>query len=121
MLYLFKTKNIPFFKVIYARDLLLIDSVVNDFEDDVKESLSTRWFLVPKKIFKKYDSYAYEFLTRDKEKILQNENYVNVKINNVNSFYIPSFHHWKEIEDSNISLKDIYIKFNIEEVIEDEK
>ena len=39
-------------------------SVVNDFEDDIKESFSSRWFLISKKYFKKYNSYSYEFLTR---------------------------------------------------------
>ena len=48
VLFLTKSINIPFFKVVWCRDLLLIDSVVNDFDDDIKESLATRWYLIPK-------------------------------------------------------------------------
>lgn len=115
VLFLTKTKTIPFFKIVYARDLLLIDSVVNEFEDDVKESLSTRWFMIPKRYFKDYDSFAYEFLTRDKERVDQQENYINVKIKEINKFYIPSFHNWNEINKSNATLKDILIEYNIKE------
>lgn len=110
VLYITKSITIPFFKVIWCRDLLLIDSVINDFDDDIKESISTRWFLIPKKYFRKYNSYAYEFLTRDKNIVNQVEEYKNVKINNIEKFYIPSFHNWKEINDSNVTLKDILIQ-----------
>ena len=120
VLFLTKSITIPFFKVVWCRDLLLIDSVVNDFEDDIKESIATRWYLIPKKYFKKYDSFAYEFLTRDKEKVLQCEAYSNIDIKDVEKFYIPSFHNWKEINESNISINDIKIKFYIKEVSENE-
>lgn len=120
VLFLTKSKTIPFFKILWCRDLLLIDSVQNDFDDDIKESLSTRWFLIPKKYFKKYDSFAYEFLTRDKQKVSQVEDYKNVTIKNIEKFYIPSFHNWKEITCSNASLQDILIKFYIKEVDENE-
>ena len=118
VLYITKTKTIPFFKVIWVRDMLLIDSVVNDMEDDIKESLSSRWFLVPKKYFKKYDSFAYEFLTRDKEVVNQTEDYINVKIKDIEKFYIPSFHNWKEIINSNSSIQDIFIKFYVKEEVD---
>jgi len=120
VLFLTKSMTIPFFKVVWCRDLLLIDSVVNDFEDDIKESIATRWYLIPKKYFKKYDSFAYEFLTRDKEKVLQCEAYSNIDIKDVEKFYIPSFHNWKEINESNISINDIKIKFYIKEVSDNE-
>ena len=120
VLFLTKSINIPFFKVVWCRDLLLIDSVVNDFEDDIKESLATRWYLIPKKYFKKYDSFAYEFLTRDRERVEQKEEYINVNVREVEKFFIPTFHSWHEINDNNISLNDILIKFYIKEVSQDE-
>ena len=120
VLFLTKSINIPFFKVVWCRDLLLIDSVVNDFDDDIKESLATRWYLIPKKFFKKYDSFAYEFLTRDKERVLQKDEYINVSIREVEKFYIPSFHSWHEINENNISLKDILIKFYVKEDLQNE-
>lgn len=116
VLYITKTKTIPFFKIVWVRDMLLIDSVVNEMEDDIKESLSSRWFLISKKYFKKYDSFAYDFLTRDKEKVEQIEEYQNVTIKNIEKFYIPSFHNWKEISNSNASINDIFIRFYIKEV-----
>ena len=117
VLYLTKSITIPFYKVIWCRDLLLIDSVQNDFDDDIKESMATRWFLIPKRYFKKYDSYAYEFLTRDKEVVTQIDDYINVNVRDVEKFYIPSFHNWKEINASNVSLNDILIKFYIKEEV----
>lgn len=120
VLYLTKSISIPFFKVIWCRDLLLIDSVVNDFDDDVKESISSRWFLIPKKYFKKYDSFAYEFLTRDKVKVEQLEHLKNINVKDIEKFYIPSFHNWKEINNSNISLDQIKIKFYVKEVSEND-
>lgn len=121
VLYLTKSINLPFFKVVWCRDMLLIDSVVNDFEDDIKESLSSRWFLISKKFFKKYNSYSYEFLTRDLQKENQIEDYIDISIKNVEKFYIPSFHNWNEINRSNATLKDCYIKFYIKEVVDNDK
>lgn len=119
VLYLFKSINLPFFKVLWCRDLLLIDSVVNEFEEDIKESLSIRWFIIPKKYFKYYNSFSYEFLTRDLP--LNNASvFNNINVREVEKFYIPSFHNWKEISKSNITLKDIYLKFYIKEVNENE-
>ena len=120
VLFLTKSMNIPFFKVVWCRDLLLIDSVQNEFDDDIKESLATRWYLIPKKFFKKYDSFAYEFLTRDKEVVNQIEDYKNVIIKGIEKFYIPSFHNWKEITSSNVSINDFKIKFYIKEVSDNE-
>lgn len=110
VLYISKSITIPFFKIIWCRDLLLIDSVINNFEEDIKETETMRWYMIPKKYFKKYDSFAYEFLTRDKEKVEQVEEYKSIKINKIKRFYIPSFHSWKEINENNVKLKDILIE-----------
>lgn len=77
-LYITKKVNIPFFRLVKARELLLFDSVVNNMDDDL-ESCQMRWYLVPKSIFKKYDSYAYSILT-----------------DNLNSYAIVSNHPYKK-------------------------
>lgn len=97
VLYIFKSINIPFFKVVWARDLLLIDSVLNNFDDDIKQSFSIRWFLVPKSIFKKYNSYCYSFLSDQFEKIGSPKTITNLH----KRFEIPTFHSWREILLSN--------------------
>lgn len=94
VLYLTKNINIPFFKIVWCRELLLIDSVQNNFEDDFKEDISTRWYLLPKKIFKRYDSYCYKFLTDD----LPVYNKVcHITLKDVKYFEIPSFHEYYTI------------------------
>lgn len=50
-LFIIKSLNIPFFRIVWCRELLLIDSVENEFEDDFKEDKSVRWFLIPKSVF----------------------------------------------------------------------
>lgn len=94
VLYLCKSKTIPFFKIVWCRDLLLVDSVENNFEDDVKEDKSIRWFLVPKRVFKWYDSFAYACLTDN----LPKQDYKNNIYVFRNMFEIPTFHDWKEIK-----------------------
>lgn len=105
-LYLIKAINIPFFRLTWVRDLLIIDGVQNDFEEDVKESSSTRMLWIPKKVFKWYDSYSYEFLTHDLP-VLDNNN-CKCRIINENGkriFEIATFHNWQEIEKSNQEFK----------------
>lgn len=111
VLYITKSVNIPFFKIIWCRDLLLIDSVQNNFEDDIKESLSTRWFLIPKKIFNTYDSYSYEFLSHDLP-ILDNNNCSGrvYKVGSKIMFEIATFHEWQEINKSNKTIYDLIEK-----------
>lgn len=94
VLYLCKSKTIPFFKIIWCRDMLLIDSVENTFNDDIKEDNSIRWFLLPKKVFKWYDSYCYAVLTDD----LPKQDYKNNIFVFRSCFEIPTFHEWKEIK-----------------------
>lgn len=94
VLYLCKSKTIPFFKIVWCRDMLLIDSVENTFSDDIKEDKSIRWFLIPKRIFKMYDSYAYACLTDN----LPLQDYKNNIYVFKRMFEIPTFHDWKEIK-----------------------
>ena len=97
-LYLFKSLNLPFFRVVWCRELLLVDSVINEFEDDVKETKSIRWFLIPKSIFNKFDSYSYSILSDN----LPVQSYKGLKFSVINKrFEIATFHDWKEINRSN--------------------
>ena len=108
VMYIMKSVNIPFFKIVWVRDLLLIDSVENNFKDDIKHDLSSRWLLIPKSTFNKYDSYSYEFLSHDLP-ILDNEN-CKIKIvleNGKTMFEIATFHEWEEIKKSNEYLDNI--------------
>lgn len=94
VLYLTKSINVPFFRIVWCRDLLLIDSVENDFDDDYKESQSTRFYILPKKVFRRYDSYCYKFLTDD----LPISNKVcHISLKDIKSFEIPSFHEYYTI------------------------
>lgn len=120
VLYIFKSISIPFFKVVWARDLLLIDSVLNNFDDDIKQSFSIRWFLVPKSIFKRYNSYCYSFLSDDFTCIGSPK----VVKNLYKRFEIPTFHNWREILISNNEyhnyLKSKEKKEDVKEMIKDE-
>lgn len=111
VLYITKSISIPFFKVIWVRDLLLIDSVNNNFDDDIKESLSARWFLVPKKVFNYYDSYSYEFLSHDfPVSDLDNTSGRIFKVGDKVCFEIATFHEWEEIKKSNNMLHSLIDK-----------
>lgn len=102
VMYITKSVNIPFFKIVWCRELLLIDSVQNEFADDYKEDKSTRWYLLSKKIFKRYDSYCYKFLTDD---LPINNKVCYISLKDVKYFEIPSFHTYytiKRKEDDDI-------------------
>ena len=102
VMYITKSISLPLFKVIWVRDLLLIDSVENTFNDDVKESLSARWFLIRKKNFSYYDSYSYEFLSHDLPiEDLDSCKGRIYKVGNKVMFEIATFHEWQEIKKSN--------------------
>ena len=99
VVYILKSLNIPFFRIVWVRDLLLIDSVVNNFNDSVKDDDSLRWYLVPTKIFNKYNSYALSFLTDNKP----TDNREPVVMDD-GRFELASFHEWKEFIKSNEKL-----------------
>lgn len=114
VLYITKSVNLPFFKLVYCRDLLLIDSVENNFNDDVKEDLSSRWYLIPKKIFKMYDSYAYSFLSDDLDICSNICKYIVLS----GRFEIATFVQFTEIKNSN-ELFFEYLRLKESEVLED--
>lgn len=111
VLYITKSYNLPFFRLVFCRDLLLIDSVENEFKDDYKEDLSTRWFLISKKVFNKYNSFAYSFLSDDFP--IDNKRVLKTR----KRFEIATFHKWKEIDVSN---KILYAKLKEKEKKESE-
>ena len=111
VLYITKSISIPFFKVVWVRDLLLIDSVQNEFNDDIKESLACRWFLIPKKTFNMYDSYSYEFLSHDFPVADLDSCPGRIyKVGDKICFEIATFHEWQEIKKSNAMLRDLIDK-----------
>lgn len=106
VMFISKSYNLPFFKLQHCRDLLLYEGVENVIQDDVKEDKSFKWYLIPKKIFKKYDSYCYSFLTDN----LQNyDEYIHIvskgKEKKKYKFVIPTFHLFDDIAISNESLE----------------
>lgn len=112
VLYINKSWNLPFFKLVYCRDLLLIDSVENVYQDDSRDSIVNRWYLVPKKYFKYYDSFCYSFLT-DKLSSKDNVNYVyqTKKKRKKLSFKVPTFHKFEDIENNNDILDNEGIEY----------
>lgn len=106
VMFISKSYNLPFFKLQHCRDLLLYEGVENIINDDVKEDKSFKWYLIPKKRFSNYDSYAYSFLTDD----LQNyDNYIHIeqkrKERKKIQFVIPTFHPFADITYSNSELE----------------
>lgn len=102
-LFLTKKVNLPFFRFVKARELTLVPNLVNTLDDDVERSGSFRWLIIPKSIFKKYDSYCYSVLTDDKIHI---EDYRKDKTLN-NDFEIATLLKNKELEVHNNKVKEI--------------
>lgn len=66
VIYLSKTRSLPFVKLLWGRDLVLMDSsVVNQIDEDVAVDKSFHFFVLWKSIFNKYDSYCYSHLSDD--------------------------------------------------------
>ena len=78
------------------------DNTLNEFDDDLKESTNQYWYLVPKSVFKRYNSYAYSFLTDDLDTMNDTELYYDEENKR---FYIATLHKYNEIEKSNNDLK----------------
>lgn len=96
-LYITKKVNIPFFRLVKARELLLFDSVVNNMDDDL-ENCKMRWYLIPKRVFKLYDSYAYSVLTDNLPKYNKIVFYPYKK---KVVFEIPTLLNYKELNEYN--------------------
>lgn len=64
-LYIHHCYNIPFFKVMFVKELMYSDdnSTINTNEEDVENNL--KWLLIPKKVFKNYDYRCYSKFTKD--------------------------------------------------------
>lgn len=100
-LFITKAIKIPFFRIVWCRELIYSDNTLNQFDDDVKESTNQYWYLVPKKVFKNYDSYAYSFLTDE----LDTLNDFNIYLDEENKrFYVTTLHLYNEIIKSNDNL-----------------
>lgn len=91
--FIFKSINLPFFRLVKCMDLLYSGNkeITNSINGDVTQSVDLKWFLVPKTIFNKYDSYYYECLTKD----------LPVIDYNGHKFIIPTLHQYKEIIEYN--------------------
>ena len=91
--FIFKAINLPFFRFIKCMDLLYSGNkeITNDIKGDVTQSIDLKWFLIPKSIFNKYDSYYYNCLTKDLPLIE----------NNGNCYLIPTLHDYEEIKRYN--------------------
>lgn len=101
-LYIVKKYNLPFFRVLKVRELLMFDSVVNQFNNDIeKDNILT--LIVPKSVFKKYDSYAYSVLT---DNLPTNANIISEKWKIKKKFHIATLLHFNEIKKYNESLID---------------
>lgn len=98
--FIFKAINLPFFRLVKIRDLLYTNNVQNNFNTDVSQASDYKWFLVPKHIFKTYDSFYYERLTKDLPVF---DDLDKFKINGF-EFVIPTLHEYKEISDYNKSV-----------------
>lgn len=85
--YIFRAVNLPFFRFVKCRDLFYANNVQNTFDEDVTQDKSLKWFLIPKSIFNKYDSYYYNRLSKDLPLIE----------NNHNCYIIPTLHDYEEI------------------------
>lgn len=63
-LYIHHTIKIPFFLLMYVKELKYSEDSTNVFKDDVEES-GLQLIIVPKRVWKKFDCYCYSCLTDD--------------------------------------------------------
>lgn len=81
--YIHRKVNLPFFLVLYVREMLYSDEVgvQNVFTDDVEFGL--RRVIMPKSVWKKFDCYTYSALTDDLA--IENKNVDGAKLPNLKS------------------------------------
>lgn len=104
-LWIEKSQNIPFFRLLWLREIAINrKDVSNVYLDDVKEDNSLRFYIVPKSIFKNYDSHAYSVLT-DYLPPLKNTTYTKSKPFIKKRFHIATWLRYKEIEENNEIVK----------------
>ena len=106
VMFISKSYNLPFFKLQHCRDLLLYEGVENVLLDDSKEDKSFKWYLIPKKVFNNYDSYAYSFLT---DNLVNYDDYIHIikkrKEHKKIQFVIPTYHPFDDILLNNAELE----------------
>lgn len=85
-LYIHHTIKLPFFCVMYVRELKYDEDGqnMNTFESDVEDSLKR--IIVSKRVWKKYDCYCYSVLTDDLEKASEVVETDSLKADNIISF-----------------------------------
>lgn len=116
---------IPFVRPVKIRQIIInMEDVKNNFNEDTRED-NSKWILVPKSIFKKYNSYCYEFLTRDKP-VDKDVKYIKTNYKNrgekmAKPFIIPTVTQYKEIMESNEMLKAKETKAKIEKIRKEKK
>lgn len=104
-LFITKSINIPFFRLCYCRELLLFNNTINEMEEDVRQSNKNLRYIVPKTIFKKYDSTCYSILTDNLEKENRKINVKNIK--HKIKFHIPTLHPFNDIIRNNKYLSNV--------------
>lgn len=102
-LFLTKKINVPFFRFVKARELTLIPNLVNTLDEDVERSGSFRWIIIPKSIFKKYDSYCYSVLTDEND--IRNDSRIDSVLNK--EFEIATLLKNTELQTHNEKVKEI--------------
>ncbi len=102
-------KWLPFIRIVKGRNLTLnIENVQNNVNSSEDIENTDFWRIVPKSIFKKYNSYCYEFLSRDlpidtdfikyDKTNLKKKDFYNLR------FIIPTINNYGELDKSNRSL-----------------
>lgn len=118
-LFISESYNIPFFKLQHCREFLLVESVENIIQDDLKDDKSFKWYLIPKRYFNKYDSYVYSFLTDNLPKY---DDYIHIEKKKRQrkkiQFIIATFHLFDDIALSNDELKKINEKCKVIDYIQ---
>lgn len=97
-LFLVRKINLPFFRIVKAKELLITDistKMVNTYDSDI-DNENFKWYIIPKKVFKTYDSYAYKILTDNLNKVSETVCYKSFV-----DFEIPTLTHNEEIIEHN--------------------
>lgn len=102
-------KWLPFFRLIQCRVMTInVQNVQNNVNESEDVSNVDFWRLVPKSIFRKYNSYCYEFLSSDLP-IIPNSILYNKKNMKRKDFYhlrfvIPTLNNYAELNKNNADL-----------------
>ena len=90
-LFILRKVNIPFFRIVKAREIVLVNGCENEFQEiDSK----MKWYFISKKVFKKYDSYCYSVLT---DKLIAYNKIINYRSKSKLDFEIATFLKYEEL------------------------